>query len=153
MSEPSFDVTAAHRHFSGACFNACWGLIDLAERTPEQEEEMIRLAVASHHHWTQRDDCGAKETSVANWQLSRVFARVGEVSLAVRYGQRSLAAGQQEGVGPFYVAYAHEALARAAAVAGDTEARDHHAAEARAALEGVEAETAGWVEKDLATLP
>ena len=149
MAEPAFDVAAAHRHFSAACFNACWGLIDLPERTPEQEDEMVRLAVASHHHWTQREDCGPKQQSVAHWQLSRVYALIGEASLAVRHGQRSLDFGAD--VGPFYVAYAHEALARAASVAGDSEARDHHVAEARALFPSI-SEGADWIEKDLDTI-
>jgi len=44
---------------------------------------------------------------------------LGQADNARRYGLLSLAASQQEGVPPFYLGYAYEALARAEQVAGD----------------------------------
>jgi hypothetical protein len=55
-----FDRTAAHRYFSANCFNKAWTLIDKEDRTPEEDQQMIRLNQASIWHWTQREDCTDK---------------------------------------------------------------------------------------------
>lgn len=34
MEKPNFDLDAAHRHFSVACFNQAWALLDKPDRTP-----------------------------------------------------------------------------------------------------------------------
>jgi len=151
---PSFDLDAAHKHFAGACFNACWALIDVRERTPEQEEEMLRLATASHYHWTQRANYGPKEASVASWQLSRVYALIGEGSLARRFGRRSLEVLEGSDVGAFFVGYAHEALARAASVLGDAAALAMHTEACKAAAESLDdADQRSWLLGDLSTVP
>ena len=59
--KPDFDLTAAHKFFSTHCFNKAWYLIDQPSRTPEEDEEMIRLSLASAWHWKQRDDCTQKD--------------------------------------------------------------------------------------------
>jgi hypothetical protein len=147
------DLTAAHRALSAHCFNATWDLIEKADRTPQDEERMVQLAVASLYHWTQRPDFGPKEASVGHWQVSRVYALIGEASLARRHGQRSLDSLQGTPVGPFYVGYAHEALARAASVAGDRDATQRHLAHAReAAGEVSDAKSRQWLQADLETI-
>lgn len=46
-----------HEAFSGGCFNKCWTLIEKADRSPEDVEDMLLLAQASLWHWKQRNDC------------------------------------------------------------------------------------------------
>ncbi len=151
---PSFDLDAAHKHFATSCFNACWGLIDKSDRTPAEDEEMLRLAVTSHHHWTQRANYGAKEASVANWQISRVYALLGEGGLARRFGMTSLEVLEGTDVGPFFAGYAQEALARAASVLGNGAAVQMHLTAARELAAQVEnADHRSWLEGDLATVP
>ena len=65
-----FDEKAAHRYFYVSCSNRAWDLMNKAERTQEEEEQMIRLSLASHWHWTQRDDFTKTNESVAHWQTS-----------------------------------------------------------------------------------
>lgn len=48
--KPDFDMDAAHRYFSAGCFNRAWDLMEKSSRTPEEDEQMIRLALASHWH-------------------------------------------------------------------------------------------------------
>ncbi len=50
VKEPDFDLQAAHKFFSVTCFNQTWDLMDKAERTAEEDEEMLRLSLASHYH-------------------------------------------------------------------------------------------------------
>lgn len=120
MSEQlPFDLAAAHRYFSVQCFNQAWDLMDKSSRTADEDEEMLRLSLASTWHWTQRQDCKPANLSVGYWQTARIYAVLGQAENARRYGQLCLAASQTRGVLPFYLAYAYEALARAEAVAGN----------------------------------
>ena len=146
-------VKAAHKFFSVDCFNKTWAYIDLQERTADQEEEMLRLALASHWHWTQRKDYGPVNASVANWLVSRVFALMGQAGNARRFGLRSLEDIENEDAPPFYSGYAYEALARAEAVAGDKESMQAYLDQAHQAAAQVDDEDSkGWLLNDLDTI-
>jgi len=129
--EDVFDEAEAHRYFSTSAFNRTWDLIDQEDRTPVETEEMIHLAHASRWHWGQREDATAENQSVAAWQLSRVYAVAVRAEEARRYGVESLTLATENDLSPFHVGYAHEALARAAALLGEDELRDLHLAAAR----------------------
>jgi hypothetical protein len=137
LSEPEFDLDVAHKYFSAQCFNQAWELMDKAGRTPDEDEQMVRLSLASHWHWTQRPDCSATNASVGYWQTSRIYAMLGQADNARRYGRLSLEAGQGEGALPFCVGYAYEALARAESVAGNRGKMAEYLREARRAAEGL----------------
>lgn len=151
---PDFDLQAAHRWFSVECFNSTWELIARPSRTPDEDDEMVRRAVASHWHWTQREDYLPKNASIAHWQLSRVYALVGASELAMHHGRRSLEViADAIDIDDFFRAYAHEAMARAAHVADDIATRDHHVARARQYLDTIdEEENRKLLIDDLATL-
>ena len=131
MSEPNFDLAAAHRWFSAKCFNRAWDYIDKKQRTSEEDEEMIRLSLASAWHWTQRPDCTNINRSVGLWQNARVYALVGQVENARRYAKLCLAISKSQDVPPFYLGYAYEALARAEKMAGNRQLANELVAEAR----------------------
>src|SRR5689334_594907 len=107
--EPNFDTRKAHRYFSAHCFNQAWDLIEKTDRTPTEDEQMIRLNQASIWHWTQRDDCKKSNMSIGYWQASRIHAILGRAEEARRYGQLCLEHTDQESA--FLLAYAYEALA------------------------------------------
>ena len=115
---PTLDRAAAHRHFSAACFNETWALLDKANRTPEENRQMIATAWASLYHWTQRPDCTSQHLSVGYWQVSRVHAVLNLAQEARRYAE--VCDAYSHDLPPFYRGYAQEALARAAALTGDT---------------------------------
>ncbi len=119
-------------------FNETWGYLDRDDRTPDDDAAMLGTALASWHHWRQVGE--PKNFSISDWQASRVLAVLGEGSLARRYGEMSLRWATEHDLSPFYTAYAHEAIARAAALQGDDAARDEHVAMGR--------ETAAQVESD-----
>jgi len=121
-----FDIGAAHKHFSVICFNKAWELIEKSDRTSEDDEQMIRLSLASHWHWTQRNDYGPKNASIAYWQTSRVFAILGRGNEARRYGQLCLEVSQNKAIPPFFLGYAYEALARSEAVSANPEEMDEY---------------------------
>jgi len=84
---------------------------------------MLHRAHASRLHW---EFVGTdRERSVGEWQVSRVHALVLQTDAALFHAGRSLAYAQRGQLSPFYIAYAHEALARAYAQARDSRAADH----------------------------
>ena len=74
---------------------------------------MLLLSLASLWHWIQRPDCTPGNLSVGYWQVSRVYALLGQVEAARQYAQLCLKSSQGEGALPFHLGYAYEALARA----------------------------------------
>ena len=147
----SFDLAAAHRFFSADCFNKAWALIEKPDRTPEEDEEMIRLNQASVWHWSQREDCTRRNLSIGYWQASRIQALLGRAEEARRYGRLSLEYSQQEP--PFFLAYAYEALARAEQVAGNESlVKQYHAEAMRLAEAVVDAEDRELLLADLDTI-
>ena len=153
MTNDTLSWPGVHRALAARCFNDTWELLDLERRTPAQDEEMLRLTFASHFHWTQRDDYSPVKASIAHWQVSRVFAVLGEGALALRFGRAALHALDGTDDPPaFAIAYAHEAIARGAAVVGDPGlTRDHHA-EATALLDALDGETRAALTRDLRSL-
>ena len=95
----------------------------------------LTAAFASRYHWRQVGD--AKNHSVSVWQVSRVAAVLGYPDLAHEYGRRCLEGASSADLGPFYVAYGHEALARAAWLAGNRDESQRHLASATDLLEQV----------------
>jgi hypothetical protein len=117
--KPDFDLFSAHKYFAAQCFNQTWDYIDKPARTKSEEDSMLRLSMTSLWHWTQREDCTPTNLSVGYWQVSRVFALLQQAENAKHYGELCLEVSQKEGVLPFYLGYAYEALARAELVAGN----------------------------------
>lgn len=149
--QPSFDITAAHKYFSAACFNRAWTLIDQSERTADENEQMLALAYASVWHWSQRDDCKPLNLSIGYWQLSRIYSLIRHGERAAHYGELCLSVSAAEP--PFFLAYAHEALARAAALQGDISQMAEHLDQARRLAEMVqEAEDRRQLLADLETI-
>jgi hypothetical protein len=123
------DLAAAHRHFSAACFNKTWELIDKPNRSDHENVEMLLGAQASLWHWSHRSDCTHKNLSIGHWQTSRVCALLGSGQEAMRHAEMSLK--YAHGLRAFYLAYSHEAIARAALVLGDKDKFSSHLAEVR----------------------
>jgi len=141
----------AHRHFSADFFNRTWDLLDRSARDAGDTETMISLAHASLAHWRAREDCSARNLSIGYWLLSRVLSIAGRPGEARRYGLLCLDASELES--PFYLAYAHEAIARAAELEGDIEGSLVHLDAARKLLGAIgNEEERRMLETDLESL-
>jgi len=127
--EPAFDKETAHKFFSANCFNSAWQYIENSDRTDDEDQRMISLAHASVWHWTQRSDCTANNLSIGYWQLSRVYALLGQADNAKRYAKLCLDITPDDEL--FLIGYGHEALARAEMVGGTTEKMNEHLTEAK----------------------
>ena len=135
-------------------FNRTWSLMELPERTPEQDDEMIHAAHASRHHWA-AVGTGAN-LARGEWQISRVYVTLGRAEPALYHAGRCLAycEASKDDIADWDIPYAYEALARAHLTAGNREEAEHFAARARElTAEVADAEDREHLEEDLATLP
>jgi hypothetical protein len=99
-------------------------LIEKPDRKPTEDRLMEALSQASIYHWLQRQDCSNQSLSVGYWQASRIQAMLGHALEALRHAQVCLA--YSAGLAPFYLAYAHEALAHAQSLAGNSATAAEH---------------------------
>lgn len=77
---------------------------------------MIHMAHASRYHWS-RVGTPVNE-AIGEWQVSHVYAVLGRPEPAMYHAERCLGICKANDIGDFALAFAYEALARAAAVAG-----------------------------------
>jgi hypothetical protein len=148
------DDAKVHENFSVYCFNTAWDLMDKTERTSAEDEDMLRLSMASCWHWTQRPDCTNQHLSIGYWQISRIHSMLGRSIEARRYGELCLAVSHDDAVAPFALAYAYEALARASAIAKNEARKLEYIDLANKVIETIsDADTQKMLLDDLATIP
>ncbi len=143
----------AHRRLGIELFNGVWTLLGTDDRTVEQDDQMVHAAHASAYHWRQVGTPANHARS--EWQCSRVYAVLGRAEPALHHARRclELCEANAEALEPFDLPYAHEALARAHAVAGEPAEARRHAERARASLEALDDDDRELLLADLATLP
>src|ERR1700712_2956959 len=126
--------TLNHRAIGIELFNRTWELMGKEGRTVEEDDAMLHMAHASAHHW-RAEGTGATANNLARseWQVARVYTVRGRGEPAGYHARRCLEICQANGIGDWDLAYAYEALARAASVAGDLTAATEWAGQARRA--------------------
>jgi DNA-binding transcriptional MerR regulator len=134
-------------------FNKTWTLMEKADRSREDDDEMIHCVHASAYHWLHVGTPANRARS--DWQCSRVYAILGRPEPALDHARRCLeiVEASPDEMEEFDLPAAYEALGRAHSVAGDL-------AEARRYVELGRAETAkiadeddrGIMEADFATI-
>lgn len=135
-------------------FNRAWALLDLPERTAEQDDELIHTAHASRYHWA---DVGtAANLARGEWQVSRVYATLGRAEPGLYHANRCLAycEANPEVLEDWDLPFAYEALARAHGVAGNAAEAERFADSAwKLTAEVEDAEDRELLEGNLASLP
>ena len=107
-----------HRAQAIECNNSTWEMIE-AERTPENDEEMLQRAYASTYHWARAVRRGPANDARGAWLLAKVQLLVDQPDLSLHYADRCMAVCQKHNLADFDLAYAHEARARALKALGD----------------------------------
>ena len=159
MTTPTTDAltdldAATHRALGVALYNHVWTLLETADRTPAQVDEMIHSAHASRFHWSRAEGSEPVNLARGEWQCSRVYAVLGRGEPALWHARRCLAINEDNGSADWDIASAYEAMARATLVAGDAAAAADWKAKATAALDGIaDQDDRDIIEGDLATLP
>jgi hypothetical protein len=146
------------RALAAGLYNGVWRLIELPDRTAEQDDEMMHAAHASRYYWGRVGD--AVNLARGEWLCSRVYAVLGRAEPSLWHARRCLAILEQSPAsGPgapedWDLPAAYEALARASAVGGDRGEAARWLALAHESLSRVaDAEDRDPIEQDLATIP
>jgi len=153
MNEEPVTLDAdAETSMAASLFNGAWTLLENPNRLPDDDLMMVHMAHASRYHW------GRVGTAVnvvrGEWQCSRVYATLGRSEPALFHAQRALAICEANSIGDFDLAFCYEALARAHAVAGDSdEARRWQQRGSEVAKDVADDEDRELVLGDLASVP
>jgi DNA-binding transcriptional MerR regulator len=135
-------------------FNETWRLMEMEERTRQDDDRMIHMAHASRYHWGQVPTATPANMARGEWQVSRVYAVLGRAEPAQHHARRVLDICQENSIGDWDLAFAYEALARAHAVAGDADRAREYTDQALAAAEDIaEDGEREMVLADLETIP
>lgn len=134
MTDPPFDVQRAQRWFAVEFNNRSWELVEAAERTPPQVEEMIHAAHAACLHWLAVGEPVNHLRALV--LLATAYTRAGIAEAANRYaGQAIGMVPEVAAATPFDRATAFGAAAGACALAGDKQAHQHYQSAMKAAEE------------------
>lgn len=145
MTEAQF-----HRKMAVDFFNETWKLLEKPGRTPEEDARMIHLTHASRLHWQFAGS--PQEFSVGEWQVSRVHAVLRQPDSALFHGRLSLDIATRNNLKPFYIAFGHEAVARALAMTDPQAEQSHIAAARKIASEITDPEEKKILEDDLSSI-
>jgi hypothetical protein len=140
---------SAERQRGVALFNGTWELIE----SRADDDRMLHVAHASRFAWGEAPECGPENLVRGEWLCSRVYSVLARGEPALWHAQRCLDVCEAAGIGDWDLAYAYEALARAASVAGDDVRAAEWKAKARDAGDAIaEADDREQFERGFATL-
>jgi hypothetical protein len=117
------DVRRWNRLFAVELFNRSWDLLEMEERSADDDAEMLAAAFGSAWHWQQVGT--AENIALGDHQIAKVASHVGQPALALQYARRALEAIEIGHFGDWQVAAAYEGMARACAAAGEIAGRDY----------------------------
>jgi hypothetical protein len=153
-SPPGTGSVTDARLLAAQLFNQTWRLLEQAGRTRDDDDQMIHTAHASRYHWGQVLTATPVHLARGEWLISRVYAVLGRAEPALHHARRVLDLCQENGIGDFDLAFAHEALARAGAGAGDAGLARRHTDQALAAAGDItDGEDRDLLLADLETIP
>ena len=141
-----------HRSQAVEANNSAWDLLDGRTLTADEADELLHRAHTAAYHWARATGASAEHAARAEWLLSRAACVAGETSPAIRHAERCASICDASGLVDFDRAYAHEAKARAFALAGDLACAESERATA-AAVVIADPEDRAIFEADLAAEP
>ncbi|KMJ56138.1 hypothetical protein AB685_23595 [Bacillus sp. LL01] len=140
-----------HRQMAVSLFNRTWDLMDKADRTEDEELEMIHIAHTSRYHWGVVGD--HVNWSRGEWQISRMYALIGAGEAALKHALANKRIHDHYQLTGFDAAFVAEALARAYHLLGETEHMKAHLAYAHQQAAHIEKESdRDYVLAELATI-
>ncbi len=102
-----------HRAQGVECNNSIWDLVGKDNRSPADDEEMLRRAYSSAYHWQRARGTGPANEARALYMLAKVHLLTGQGARSLHYADLCVAQCAQHGLVDFDLAYAHESRARA----------------------------------------
>lgn len=151
QNPPAAVDPALHRRMAVDLFNFVWTLLEKPARSVDENDAMLNAACASCYHWGLVGH--PANQARGQWQISRVCSALGLAESAEHHARRSLEICRQHNLGDFDLAFAYEALARAAAVAKNAELCRQNLQFARDAAKDIkEDDDREWLMKNLAEI-
>lgn len=123
-----------HRKTAAQSFNKTWDYLDMKRRSAKDNETMLHLAHTSRYHWSLVGT--PRNQAVGDWQTSRVYAALGEPNLSLQFAKSSLEIAKKNKLSDAS-SNAHEAMARAYAVASNKKLAESHLSKARKMLKSL----------------
>lgn len=135
MSEPIVITEEIHKQLAVDLFNQTWDLIEKDQRTEEETRTLVNSAHASLYHW--RRVGTPLQVQRGEWLIARVYVLQGARGAAKDHAGECLRLTREHGIEDFDRAFAHEAVARAAACNQDELAFQKHLALAEEAGQSI----------------
>lgn len=130
---PPADVAADwHRAQAVEANNGAWDLLGRVSRGEAAPAGLLRGAYAAAYHWERARGASAATEARARYLIGRAWLASGEPAMALRYGERTLAACRDAGLADVDLAYAHELRTRALLALGRREQAEAEWAQATA---------------------
>jgi DNA-binding transcriptional MerR regulator len=142
-------MTGDERKLAAELFNGVWALMETEDRTPAQDDRMLHMAHASRYHWEQVGT--AANLARGEWLCSRVYAVLHRPEPALHHARRVLELCAEHHLDDWDLAFAHEAIARGLALAGDPAGSEAEIRAARA-VPIADDEDRELLEQDLAAI-
>jgi hypothetical protein len=140
-----------HRRQGVEANNAVFGLLE-RERTPDEDEDLLRHAYAAAYHWQRATGATPENEARGSYMIARALVATGQAERGLVSADRVIAVCTEHGLADFDLAYAHEARSRALSALG----RDEEAVREEALARSVpiaDPEDLAILERDLEDLP
>ena len=148
-----------HKKVGIALFNETWDLMEKENRSAQDDEQLLNIAYSSTYHWSKVGNPINLQRS--QWQLSRVYCELDRAEPAMYHARRCLYYTEQmqdsnlsnKGFADFDLAFAYEAVARAATLLKDRQTYENYYTYAKAAGSKIkEKDDREWFDKQLSTI-
>jgi hypothetical protein len=135
--EKVYTEAKAEKYFAIEHNGVTWNLLTKENRSPDEDALMVHAAHSSCMHWLQAGTPTHHQRG--EWLISHVYSVLGYADAAMRHAKTCLALTKDHHnmMEDFDQAYAYEAVARAAALAGETEKAKKYLAKAKEAGEAI----------------
>jgi hypothetical protein len=126
MTDSAPDERREHERWAKEINGVAWELLEQDGRDEEEDERLILAAHASYYHWLHAGTNLHRQRG--EWMLAHVYTVLGREEPAGHHARRCMAYTERfrTEMEDFDLAYAEEAVARAAALAGDAETARRH---------------------------
>jgi len=149
--EENEELKKFHNYMATKLFNDTWELFDKGDRSPEEDMLMIHTAHASLFHWLQFGQ--AKNFSIGEWQISRVYADLNMGESALKHGLANVDLCLKNKLTGFELGYAYESVARAYKILGNETEKKTYLKKANSEAELIsDAEEKEYLISDLKTI-
>ena len=123
--ESKLTLEEFHKKIAVETNNSIWPILDSKAPTAAKLEEALHSAYTSRYHWAKIGT--AVNAQRAEYMISRVYCAMGRGEPALFHAARCLEITEENNIGDFDLAFAHEVMARASAVAGnENKCKEHH---------------------------